>query len=312
MGGELVEWVIFLSRCFAALAVAWRTVDDREEKVQYCSTKHTREAKTMKEIPSFVQAASSLLGKIPQRVDARLHSLSLLDRSRWVRKMTDVAIIGIEVEPIPACLGDDKRAILVSNYPSVSQTLRAVIKVGCRLPGQKLRVQAIARKEVAAGANALLKALGVDQHIFPALKNQSGKYVLEPETLKKVLTHLEGQGNILWLSITGNTRGNGLLERDLRTGAALFALKKKIPIVPMGLVARDKDGKPKIAKVRFGEPIDPPEVGKLGEFEMGDLLVDISWLIMCQIAALLPLGQRGDFEDVEEKLREVKERLNLL
>lgn len=266
----------------------------------------------MKEVPTFVRAVSSTLGRIPLRVDAGLRSLNLLDRSRWVRKMTDMAIRGIEVEPIPACLGEGKRAILVSNYPSVSQTLRAVMKTGCRFPGQGFRAKAISRKEVVTGANALLRALGLDQHIFPVLKDPSGKYVLEPNILKKILAHLDGQGNILWLSITGNTRGNGLLERDLRTGAALFALKKKVPIVPMGLVAKDKDGKPKIAKVRFGEPIDLPEVEKLGEFEMSDWLVDISRLIMCQIAALLPPGQRGDFEDVEEELREAQERLNLL
>jgi len=53
-------------------------------------------------------------------------------------------------------------------------------------------------------------------------------------------------------------------------------------------------------------------VGKMGEFERSDLLVDVSRLIMCHIAALLPPGQRGDFEDVEDKLIEVKERLNLL
>ena len=109
----------------------------------------------MKKVSSFVQAVSCILGKIPQRFDAWLRSLSLLNRSRLVRKMTDVAIMGIEVDPIPACLGEGKSAILVSNYPSVSQTLKATIKAGCRLPGQKLRVQAIARKEVAAGANVL-------------------------------------------------------------------------------------------------------------------------------------------------------------
>jgi 1-acyl-sn-glycerol-3-phosphate acyltransferase len=264
----------------------------------------------VKGMSRFVQAALCILGKIPRRVDIGLRSWRLLDRSRLVRKMTGVAIMGIEVEPVPACLGDGKRAILVSNYPSVSQTLRALIKVGCRLPGQGFRAKAIARKEVAAGANVLLKALGVDQHIFPALKEESGKYALEPESLKGVLAHLNGQGNVLWLSITGNTRGNGLLERDLRTGAALFSLKKEIPIVPMGLVTKEKEGKPKIVGVRFGEQIDLSKVGKLGEFEMGDFLVDISRLIMCQIAALLPPGQRGDFEDVEDKLREVRSRLN--
>ncbi len=263
----------------------------------------------MKAVLSLVKAASSILERIRQRIDAQVRSWTLLDRSTWVRKMTDMAIIGIEVEPIPACLGDSKRVILVSNYPSVSQTLRAVIKVGCRLPGQRFRVKAIGRKEVVTGANALLKVLGVDQHVFPALKDQSGKFVLEPDVLKQVLAHLEGQENVLWLSITGKTRGNGLLERDLRTGAALFSVKKNIPIVPMGLVTEEKRGEVKIVKVRFGELINPPDVGKLGEFEMSDLLLDISRLMMCQIAALLPPGQRGDFEAVEDKLREVKSRL---
>ncbi|GEM_PF-747877 len=264
----------------------------------------------MKEVLSLVKVASSILERIRQRIDAQVRSWRLLDRSRWVRKITDMAIMGIEVEPLPACLGDSERVILVSNYPSVSQTLMTLIKVGCRLPGQRFRVKGIARKEVVAGANVLLKALGVDQHIFPALKDQSGKYTLDPETLKKVLVHLDGQGNVLWLSITGKTRGSGLLERDLRTGAALFSLKKKIPIVPMGLVTNEKGGKLKVQRVRFGEPISPPEVGELNEFEKGDLFVDISRLIMCQIAILLPAGQRGDFEDVDDKLKEVRSRLN--
>ena len=265
----------------------------------------------MKERPSFVQAALSILRRIPLRANAGLRSWRLLDRSRWVRKMTDVTTRGIEVEAIPACLGEGKRVILVSNYPSVSQAIRAVIKVGCRLPGKGFRVKAIGRKKVVTGASALLKALGVDQHVFPALKDQSGKYVLEPDTLKKILAHLDGQGNVLWLSVTGNTRGSGLLERDLRTGAAFLSLKKKIPIVPMGLVTNEKEGKLKVQRIRFGEPIDVPEVGSLSELEKGDFLIDISRLMMCRIADLLPPGQRGDFEDVGEKLREVKERLDL-
>jgi 1-acyl-sn-glycerol-3-phosphate acyltransferase len=285
--------------------------------VQHRSTKHTayfahfKEAKTVKETLGLVQAALGTLRRIPQRIDDGLRSWRLLDRSRWVRKMTDMAIRGIEVESIPASLGEGKRAILVSNYPSVSQTLRAVMKVGCRLPGQRFRVKAIGRNKVVTEANVLLKALGADQHIFPALKDQSGKYVLESDTLKKTLAHLDGQGNILWLSVTGNTRANGLLERDLRTGAALFSLKKKITIVPMGLVTKEKGGRPEIVRVRFGEPVYPPDVEKMGEFARSDFLLDISRLMMCQIASLLPPGQRGDFEDVGEKLREVKERLDL-
>jgi len=233
----------------------------------------------------------------------------LLERVKWTRKILDVSIRGIEVEPIPACLGDGQRAIVVSNYPSVSQTLMAVMKVGSRLPGEDLRLKAIARKEIVARANVVLKALGVDRRIFPALKDQSGKYALDPNTLKQVLAHLNGEGNVLWLSITGKTRGNGLLECDLRTGAALFAVKKNIPIVPMGLVTQERGGKVKIVRVRFGEPINPPNMGKPDEFEMGDLLLDFSRLIMCHIASLLPAGQRGDFENVEDKLIEIRSRL---
>jgi len=266
----------------------------------------------VREVRSLFRGTSGILGGIRQKFDDWVCSLRLLDRTRWARKILDMSIRGIEIEPIPACLSDSQRAIIVSNYPSVPQTLMAIMKAGSRLPGEELRLKAIARKEIVTQANVLLKALGVHRYILPALKDSSGKYALEPGTLKEVLTHLDGRGNVLWLSITGKTRGNGLLERDLRTGAALFAVKKNIPIVPMGLVTREEDGRVKVVKVRFGEPIYPPKVDKLGEFEMSDFLVDTSRLIMCHIAALLPPGQRGDFENVEEKLKETKERLNQL
>jgi hypothetical protein len=64
----------------------------------------------------------------------------------------------------------------------------------------------------------------------------------------------------------------------------------------------------------------PVPGGVAGEVELQKLprgrgsehfpILDISRLIMCQIAALLPPGQRGDFEDVEDKLREVRSRLD--
>jgi len=264
----------------------------------------------MKEASSYIRAISGMLkGKISQVADAKLRSLRLLERSRKIRRAVEMGIRGITIEPIPSYLDEGQSAILVSNYPSVSQTLRAVMKVGCRLPGEEPRLKAIARKELVTEANVLLKALGVDRFIFPALKDQSGKYVLKPDTLKEVLAHLDGQGNVLWLSITGKTRGNGLLERDLRTGAALFSLKKGIPIIPMGLITKEKGGKLKITEVRFGEPINPLKGGEISEFEMGDFLVDVSRLIMCKIAALLPAGQRGDFENAEEKLKEIRSRL---
>jgi len=273
----------------------------------------------MKEILGYyVRAISSTLkGKIAQEVDTGLRSLRLAERSKEIRRAVDLGVRGIEVEPMPPCLAEGKSAILVSNYPSVSKTVEAVLKVACRLPGEKLRLKAIGRKEVVAEASLWLRALGVDWLVFPAIKDEAGRYMLEPETLKEVLAHLDGEGNVLWLSITGKTRGNGLLESDLRTGAALFSLKKRVPIVPMGLVAKGEGKELRIVKVRFGEPLNPPEhampwLGKLSEFEMGDFLVDISRLIMCRIAALLPAGQRGDFEDVDDKLREVGRRLGWL
>jgi 1-acyl-sn-glycerol-3-phosphate acyltransferase len=155
----------------------------------------------------------------------------------------------------------------------------------------------------------LLKALGIDKLVFPAQKDEAGVYKLERRTYSEVLAYLDGPGRVLWLSLTGKTRGNGLLEGDLRTGAALFSHMKRLPVMPMGLVTKEERDKSKVVKVRFGEPIGPPEVGEMTEFEKSDFLIDFSKLAMCEIAKLLPPGQRGDFENVEEKGAEIERRL---
>jgi len=259
-----------------------------------------------------MEAVSSLVKReISGGIDAWLRSLVLLERSRKVRQVVNLAIRGIEVEPIPSWLDEGCRAILVSNYPSVSNTLRAVIKVGCLLPGEKPRLKAIARPEVVTEANSLLKALGIEKFVFPVQKNEDGVYRLDRKVFKEILAYLDGPGYVLWLSITGRTRGGGLLEEDLRTGAALFSVKKRIPVVPMGVVTREKRGKLKVVRVRFGEPINPPEVDELGDSERADFLIDFSKLTMCQIAKLLPPGQRGDFENADEKLLEADRRLRI-
>lgn len=244
-------------------------------------------------------------------MDARLRSLALLQRSTRVRRVVDLAIRGIEVEAIPPSLDEVQRAVLVSNYPSVLQTLRALMKVGCRLPGEKFRLKGIGRSEVITQANSLLKALGIDKLIFPALKDEAGTYRLHRGVFEEVLAHLDAPGHVLWLSITGRTAGNGLLEGDLRTGAALFCLQKGVPLVPMGLVTREHNGKLKVVKVRFGEPIEPPQAGEIGDFDNSDLLIALTKLALCEVARLLPPGQRGDFENVDEKLEETKRRLRI-
>jgi len=246
-----------------------------------------------------------------ERADAGLRSLALLERSRRVRRLMDLAIRDIQVEPIPSCLEEGHGAILVSNYPSVSQSLRAVIKVGCRLSADRPRIKAIARPEIVTEANALLKVLGVERFVYPVHKDQSGAYRLERKQVKDILAYLSEPGNVLWLSITGRTRGNGLLEGDLRTGAVLFSLKKGVPLLPMGFVTREQKGKPRVVKVRFGEPIRAERPSGMGDFERADYLIDLTRLAMCQVATLLPSGQRGDFENVEERLEEVKRRLRM-
>jgi hypothetical protein len=256
-------------------------------------------------IPGLAKRAST------ERIDSALSSLALLDRSVRVRRLTDLAMRGIEVEPLPAALYADHATILVSNYPSVSQSLRAVIKVGCRLSTDEPRLKAIARPEIVTQANLPMKVLGVSKFVFPVHKDQAGAYRLERKLVKEVLHWLDGPGHVLWLSITGRTSGNGLLEGDLRTGAALFALRRGVPLLPMGLVTRESKSRLRVVQVRFGEPIYPPSTSELGDFERADYLIDLTKLAMSQVALLLPSGQRGDFENAEEKLAESRKRLGM-
>jgi hypothetical protein len=260
----------------------------------------------------YTEALGSMLKRgTVGRLDSALGSLALLERSRKVRRLTELAIRGIDVEPIPASLESMQGAILVSNYPSVFQSLRAVIKVGCRISTERVRIRAIARPEIITEANVLFKALGVGQFVFPVHKDQAGAYRLEGKQVKDILRWLEPAGNVLWLSITGRTRGNGLLEGDLRTGAALFSFKKGIPLLPMGLVTKEKKGKLRVIGVRFGEPIYPLPTGDLDDFQKTDYLIDLTTLAMCEVARLLPRGQRGDFEEAEQKLEETRRRLGM-
>jgi hypothetical protein len=242
-------------------------------------------------------------------MDARLRRLDLLQRSAVVRRFVDLSTRGVKIDPIPPYLGEGHKAVLVSNYPSIVQTLRALIKTGCRFPGVGFRLKGIGRPDVVRHANTALKALGIDSLIFPVYKDDAGAYRLHKRVVKEVFDYLEGEGSILWMSITGTTRGNGLLETDVRTGAAVFSTMKMVPLVPMGLVTREVKGKPEVVGVRWGEPILPPQVTGVDEFEKTDLLVDLSRLALCRVASLLPPGQRGDFEQAEEKLQELEIRL---
>jgi hypothetical protein len=251
-------------------------------------------------------------GGLRGRIDAGLRSLFLLDRSAAVRRLADLAIRGMEIETVPSCLGVGRTVILVSNYPTMDQTLRALIKTACRFPGRGFRLKGIGRTDVVRNAGATLKALGIGDLLFPVYADDAGAYKLHKSVVKEVLDYLAGEGNILWMSITGRTRGNGLLETDVRTGAALLSTRRGVPLVPMGLVTRQIRDKARVVRVRFGEAVRPPRMDGVGEFERTDLLLDLSRLVLCRVAGLLPPGQRGDFESAEEMQEELESRLGML
>ena len=265
----------------------------------------------VKETQSTGVVVASTKGGLRGLIDARLRSLHLLHRSATVRRLVDLTIRGIEMEAVPSCLGVGHTAILVSNYPSIDQTLRALIKTACRFPGGGFRLKGIGRTDVVRNATATLKALGIGDLLFPVYTDDAGAYKLPKSVVKEVLDYLAGEGNILWMSITGRTRGNGLLETDVRTGAALLSTRREVPLVPMGLVTRLTKHRAKVVQVRFGEAVHPPPLDGVGEFEKTDLLLDLSRLVLCRVAGLLPRGQRGDFEGAEEMQEELESRLRM-
>lgn len=269
----------------------------------------------MRERLQDIQAFSTVIRReigrgISDRIDPGLRSLYLIKNPQARKAVDMLKLRGIEMRPIPFSLEEGRNAVLVSNYPSVEETIDAILKVVCRLPGKEPRLKAIGREEVVTEAGVLLMALGVDWIIVPAQK-VDGVYRLKEgrKAYQEVLNHLGKPGSVLWLSVTGETRDSGLREKDLKTGAVIFSLESRVPIVPMGIVTEQG----KVAEVKFGEPINPPplELGRLSKFERNDCLNDYSRLVMCRIAELLPQGQRGSFNDIdmEKRIREINKRL---
>jgi hypothetical protein len=249
------------------------------------------------------------LGIIPEayaaanlKIFQAVASLALAENP-FVRRLIDLAIHDIKVEEIPASLLSS--AILVSNYPSVPQTLRAVMKVACRIPGEEPRLMGIARQEIITRSNPVVGGF-LQPLVLPATKDQNGKYSLAPKQAATALEHIK-KGGVLWLSPTGSTEDNGLRVEDLRSGAVVFAQKTEAPIVPMGLITNQQG---KITNVVFGDIIELPPMDKVSPFELEDYLADSSVLVLANIAALLPPGQRGkDLEEAEGIIEQTQIRL---
>lgn len=257
---------------------------------------------------AFVGAFSNnIKEQVSRELDSRASSLNLYEYP-WARRIIDLRLREIKVQPMPEGLKEGERAILVSNYPSVKGTTLAVLKVGCRLPGKEARLKAIAREEVIREADLFLKAIGVGNLVFPA-KKIDGAYRLERKIGKDVLNYLKEPGRVLWMSITGNTEGNGLLEEHKRTGAVVFSSTSQVPIIPMGVVTEQKGEKRRVVQVKFGEPIIVPSITGLTELDKDDFKIDCTELVMCKIASLLPYGQRGSFEEAKERLIKIRKRL---
>lgn len=196
-----------------------------------------------------------------------------------------------------------KASVLVSNYPGVKEGLRAVVKVGCHLPGSKLRLLAIARKAVVTEGNPFVGGF-LSKAVLPAEKDEKGRYSLTSGTMVRAFRHLQQEG-VLWLSPTGNPEGNGLMIKDLRFGAVALALKANVPVVPMGLITNQEK---KVKIIEFGEAIVLPSLERVSIFDQDENLRLLSLLILAKIAALLPSGQRGDFEDFKTAIEEIESK----
>jgi hypothetical protein len=273
--------------------------------------------------------------RVSLEIDRKLHSLNLLNERPWARKLVDWGIRGIKVEPIPELIRQGESAVLVSNYASTLDLLtyeyprgeptldelkpgvRALLKVASHLPPE-VQFRAIGREEVITGAGLFLRALGIDKIIFPATKSGGIHRLARREDYTRIPTYVARPGHILWTSITGEPRGNGLLERDLRIGwlklvlkARGFASEAPVWIIPMGNITEAKGGVRKATEIRFSEPLSFAAPSDLVEPE--DYLLDCVRLVACHIASLLPKdgGQRGDYEDAERIIEEMQDRVRL-
>jgi len=263
----------------------------------------------IKELPHRVESG------VETRVKARVEDWDLLGREKT--QLISWKLIGFNLrkikldreDPFPDVLKNPEgRAIVVSNYPSVSLALKGAMRFGAEVPG---RLKGIGRQSVIDRANPFLTALGIGRGlVYPARKDEAGIYRLEKRALNEIMDFLDEPGSLLWMSLTGETNLNGLGEADVRTGAALFSLKKGIPLVPMGIVTKGEGRNLRAIRVRLGEPIPPPVLPE-SELDQPDYLVDYSKMLMAEVAKLLPPGQRGDFEDIDKKLSEARRRLRL-
>lgn len=221
-----------------------------------------------------------------------------------VRRYVDWKIKGIDVDPLPDYLLDpNSRAILTSNYPADRlNVVAAVLKVASRLPGEKARIRAIAGKDILERTGSDLRALGIKKLIYPAVKDaRKDRYTLADDVRTALESELQKPGTILWQSITGKTEGNGLQISQIQPGIASWSTQFHLPITPMALITENRNDKEEITHVKFGPPIEPPDMSGLtsttAQFE---LLTGHTINVMFEIAKLLPPGQRGDFEDVSE------------
>lgn len=227
-----------------------------------------------------------------------------------VRRYIDWKIKGVEVAALPDYLNNESScAILASNYPEDRwHVLKVVMKVASRLPGKKARIRAIGGKDMVENATWDLRALGVTHLIYPAIKTSKGKYTLEDEVKAQLESQLKLPGIVLWQSITGKTEGNGLLTKDIQPGAASWSATYQIPIFPMAIIPGNGRGNDRTTQVEFGSLIEPPDTeGLTSTSSKYELLIGHTLTVMYHIAKLLPPGQRGDFEDLNEWER----RLNL-
>jgi 1-acyl-sn-glycerol-3-phosphate acyltransferase len=121
-------------------------------------------------------------------------------------------------------------------------------------------------------------------------------------TLKEVIRRIN-RGGVLTISPEGTRSPTGTLIQG-KPGAAFWAAKTKVPIVPSSVVGTENEVvkksllnfKPIEISVSIGEPFTIPELPKKNT-ERERFLQQYTDEIMCRIAALLPTEYRGVYKE---------------
>ncbi len=186
--------------------------------------------------------------------------------------VSEIYLRDIKIDPIPDLLRFGGKAILVSNYPGVYESIKAGVKILCATPNGAKKVKGIAREEAIKKASPLMKILGVPQFMIPAKKKgeDSEDHELDTDTGKYILRFMEKEGSLLWLTATGKLFPDDLNPEFARAGPGRFSIQTGAPIIPVAYRFHNFDTENKailkVYRISFGNIIEPPITNPLIKF----------------------------------------------